>query len=152
MQKSRKMIEILAHVYSSESTQPELSNEHQHDRVKTVFKNPCSLDECSLSIGRVVIIFLWCISDGEEGEMEKAKVALKESADTYHSKGEDQNIFFFYGGEVRTTLTWSGQKNSIIMRGGGGGGGGCSESGPESILLLWWRGKEYSYLVRKTQL
>ena len=33
MQKSGKMIVTLAHWYSSESTQLELSNEYQHDRV-----------------------------------------------------------------------------------------------------------------------
>ena len=107
--------------------------------------HPCSLNESSFGIGRVRMTFCCCISDGEEGEMERAKVALKESADTYHSKGEDQNIFFFYGGEVRKLLLL-GQKNSIIMR-----VGGLSESGPESFLLLWWGGKEYSYLVRKYQ-
>ena len=33
-----KTTETLAHEYSSESTQQELSNEYQHDRVKMVFK------------------------------------------------------------------------------------------------------------------
>ena len=33
------MIETLAHEYSSESTQRELSNEYQHDRVYMIFKN-----------------------------------------------------------------------------------------------------------------
>ena len=37
----QKMTEILAHGYSSESTQRELSNEYQHDRVQMVFKNLC---------------------------------------------------------------------------------------------------------------
>ena len=32
------MTETLAHGYSSESTQLEQSNEHQHDRVKMIFK------------------------------------------------------------------------------------------------------------------
>ena len=31
--------ETLAHGYSSESTQQELSNEYQHDKVEMVFKN-----------------------------------------------------------------------------------------------------------------
>ena len=35
------MTETLACVYSSESTQRELSNEYQHDRVSMVFKNLC---------------------------------------------------------------------------------------------------------------
>ena len=35
------MTEILAYGYSSESTQRELSNEYQHNRVKVVFKNLC---------------------------------------------------------------------------------------------------------------
>ena len=35
------MIETLAHGYSSESTQQELSNDYQHDRVQMVFKNLC---------------------------------------------------------------------------------------------------------------
>ena len=33
------MIETLAHGYSSESSQLELSNEYQHDRVQMVFNN-----------------------------------------------------------------------------------------------------------------
>ena len=33
------MTETLAHVYTSESTQRELSNEYQHDKVKMVFKD-----------------------------------------------------------------------------------------------------------------
>ena len=37
------MIETLAHGCSCESTQQELSNEYQHDRVYMVFKNICIL-------------------------------------------------------------------------------------------------------------
>ena len=37
------MTETLAHGYSSESTQQELSNEYQHDRVQMAFKNLCIL-------------------------------------------------------------------------------------------------------------
>ena len=37
------MTETLAHGYSSESTQEELSNEYQYDKVKMVFKNLCIL-------------------------------------------------------------------------------------------------------------
>ena len=43
MQKSWKMIETLAHGYSSESTQQELSNEQLHDRVQMILKNHCIL-------------------------------------------------------------------------------------------------------------
>ena len=46
----------LANGHSSESTQRELSNEYQHDRVLDGFQKslrPCSLDKSSLSIGRV---------------------------------------------------------------------------------------------------
>ena len=43
------MMETLAHGYSSESTQRELSNEYQHDRVL----RPPVLDEGGLSIRRV---------------------------------------------------------------------------------------------------
>ena len=43
MQKTFKMTETLAYGYSSESTQQELSNEYQHDRVLMVFKNICIL-------------------------------------------------------------------------------------------------------------
>ena len=43
MQKSRKIIETWANGYSSESTQPELSNEYQHDRVQMIFKDLCVL-------------------------------------------------------------------------------------------------------------
>ena len=38
-----KMTETLAYGYSSESTQYDLSNEYQHNRVKMVFKNLCIL-------------------------------------------------------------------------------------------------------------
>ena len=41
--KTGKITETLANGYSSESTQRELSNEYQHDRVKMVFKNLCIL-------------------------------------------------------------------------------------------------------------
>ena len=37
------MTETLANGYSSESTQRELSDEYQHDRVVMVFKNLCIL-------------------------------------------------------------------------------------------------------------
>ena len=55
MEKPGKMTEILAYGYSSESTQRELSNEYQHDRVWVFFKylRPCAFDKSSLSIGRV---------------------------------------------------------------------------------------------------
>ena len=43
MQKSWKMTETLANGYSYESTQRELSNEYQHDRVWMVFKDICVL-------------------------------------------------------------------------------------------------------------
>ena len=52
------MIETLANGYSSVSTQRELSNEYEHNRVKMVFKNIlhiCALVESSLGIGRVNI-------------------------------------------------------------------------------------------------
>ena len=39
MEKDWNMTETLANGYSSESTQWELSNEYQHDRVLIVFKN-----------------------------------------------------------------------------------------------------------------
>ena len=41
--KNRKMNENLAHGYSSESTQWELSNEYQHDRVWMFFEKVCFL-------------------------------------------------------------------------------------------------------------
>ena len=37
------MTETLAHGYSSESTQRELSIEYQHDRIYMIFKNLCVL-------------------------------------------------------------------------------------------------------------
>ena len=43
IQKTYKMTETLAHGHSFESTQQELSNEYQHDRVKMVFKSLCVL-------------------------------------------------------------------------------------------------------------
>ena len=51
-----KIIETLANGYLSESTQRELSNEYQHDRVQMVISKIlrlCALAESSLSIGRV---------------------------------------------------------------------------------------------------
>ena len=57
MQKILKMTEPpLAHGYSYESAQRELSTEYQHNRVSMVFKKslrPCVLNKSSLSIGRV---------------------------------------------------------------------------------------------------
>ena len=50
------MTETLAYGYSYESTQRELSNEYQQDRVSNGFQkslHSCALDERSLSIGRV---------------------------------------------------------------------------------------------------
>ena len=48
------MTETLAHGYSFESSQRELSNEYKLDRVWMVFKNvACALSESGLSIRRV---------------------------------------------------------------------------------------------------
>ena len=47
MLKKQKMTETLAHGYSSKSTQRELSNEYQHDRVKMVFKDICIVVLCT---------------------------------------------------------------------------------------------------------
>ena len=50
------MTETLAHGYLSDSTQRELFNEYQHDRISMVFQKSlshCALEESSLSIGRV---------------------------------------------------------------------------------------------------
>ena len=41
--KTWKMTETLAHGYSSESTQRDLSNEYQHDRVWMFFINLCAI-------------------------------------------------------------------------------------------------------------
>ena len=46
------MTENLSHWSLSESTQSELSNEYQHDRVEMFLSD--ALDESSLSIGRVL--------------------------------------------------------------------------------------------------
>ena len=46
MPKTSKMIDTLAHGYSSENTQLELSNEYQHGRVLMVLKK--SLHTCAL--------------------------------------------------------------------------------------------------------
>ena len=48
------MTETLAHGYTSESTQRELSNEYQHDRVTMFFKNLCVVvlwTKVSLALG-----------------------------------------------------------------------------------------------------
>ena len=39
--KGERMTETLAYGHSSDNSQRELSNEHQHDRFKMVFKNLC---------------------------------------------------------------------------------------------------------------
>ena len=44
MENPWEMTETLAYGYSFESTQRELSNEYQHDRVQIVFKNLCLLE------------------------------------------------------------------------------------------------------------
>ena len=47
------MTETLAHGYSSERTQRELSNEYQYDKVSMIFQksfHPCVLDERNLSM------------------------------------------------------------------------------------------------------
>ena len=52
----QKMTETLTHGYSSKSARRELSNEYEHDIGLDGFQGslrPCSLDESSLSIGRV---------------------------------------------------------------------------------------------------
>ena len=51
-----KKTETLANGYSSESTQQELYNEYPHEQGSDDFQkslHPCSLDESSLSIGRI---------------------------------------------------------------------------------------------------
>ena len=52
------MTETLANGYSYDSTQRELSNEYQYDRVRLFSKilHFFALDESSLSIGRVNVI------------------------------------------------------------------------------------------------
>ena len=63
------MTETLAYGYSYESTQWELSNEYQYDRVKMVFSKIFAflcLDESSLIIGRVNSqVFVISIIDGD---------------------------------------------------------------------------------------
>ena len=68
MQKTLKMTETFAPGYSSQSTQQELSNKYQHDRVYMVFRN---LDGSSLGIGQewengfnFCKLFQWNISYG----------------------------------------------------------------------------------------
>ena len=54
--KKLKMTKTLTNGYSSKSTQRELSNKYQHDRVWVVFGNilyPCAFDKSSPCIGRV---------------------------------------------------------------------------------------------------
>ena len=56
LQKILEMTETMANGYSSESTQGELSNEKQHDRVLDGFQKSLhlhALDESSFSIGWV---------------------------------------------------------------------------------------------------
>ena len=57
MQKTGEMTVTLAHGYSSDSTQLDLSNEYQHDLVVSQKSlSSCASDESSLSIGRVWIV------------------------------------------------------------------------------------------------
>ena len=58
--KKWKITETLAHGYSSESTQWELSDKNQDDRVYMDYKNLCILvlfDESSLSIGTATLYY-----------------------------------------------------------------------------------------------
>ena len=65
------MTETMAYGYSSESTQRELSNEYQHDRVKMVFKVFC-------------IPVVWMIvASVLDGLIEAAVLSLL--AENYHS-------------------------------------------------------------------
>ena len=71
MQTTCKIIESLAHGYSSESTQQELSDEYQHDRVLMVFKkslHPGAIEQ-SGSLGyRGRPVFLRGIQDMNEAK------------------------------------------------------------------------------------
>ena len=61
LQNDAKITKTLANGYSSESTQRELSNEYQHDRVWIFFQkslNPCALDKSTLCIGRVNVVYV----------------------------------------------------------------------------------------------
>ena len=62
MQTCWKMTETLTHGYSSESTQRELSNKYQHERVSMVFKNLCVLllwtKEAS-ALGGLMSLYRW---------------------------------------------------------------------------------------------
>ena len=56
MTKNWEMTEILAHGYSSDSTQQEISYEYPHDLIMMTFINlwhSCALDKSNLSIRRV---------------------------------------------------------------------------------------------------
>ena len=69
------MTETLACGYLSESTQRELYNEYQHDRVLMVFKtlHSSALDESSLSIRRVKLCLSalrFSLSAGPEDHIE----------------------------------------------------------------------------------
>ena len=51
MQKAEKITETLAHLYSSESIQQELSNKYQHDRFSMFFQkslHPCAFMKVAL--------------------------------------------------------------------------------------------------------
>ena len=72
MQNTCKKIETLAHEYSSEGTQRELSNEYQHDRVKMVIKHVCVLvlwtkvaSALEGLMGTSTNVFLYSTNEGE---------------------------------------------------------------------------------------
>ena len=86
------MIEPLANGYSSESTQRELSNEYQHDRVYVVFKNLCifvfwtkvvialeGLTYSCLENSKTSVIWTYCRFVNNFGIKSKLILYLKES-------------------------------------------------------------------------
>ena len=70
MQNTLKLTETHAKGCSSESTQEELSNEYQHDRVSIVFKNLCVLvlwtEAASTLDGLMPCVYCWDRSQAPE--------------------------------------------------------------------------------------
>ena len=82
MQTNCKIAETLAHGYSSESTQQELSNEYQ--QCLDVFHKslrPCTLDESSLSFRKVKAVILQVFASFLLATFATGSIRVKEPID-----------------------------------------------------------------------
>ena len=98
--KTEKWLETLAHGYSSESAQWELSNEYQHDRVSTVFKNLC-------------ILVLWTKVQSTRTYLKQIWMKAEKNAFQMNSCSANICLILIFGG---FTLYFPAAKNGIMLR------------------------------------